>query len=99
MSMIRDYAKNSIITKPFHLGIYTTLLTAFTVLLWKSEYVVIGIKGKSKHHLCAKDVTFTVSGQRIKSTDPNSSHLSFISEVIIKLRSSKTDQECAGTTF
>jgi hypothetical protein len=85
MSMISDYAKNNDITKPFHLGI--------------SEYVVVGTKGKSEHHLCARDVSFTVSGQRVKNTDLQSSHLSFISEVIIKLRSSKTDQEGAGTSF
>lgn len=96
MSMIRHYASTHDLTQPYHLAIYTAILTAFTLLLRISEYILVSA---SNHHLRARDITFVVNGKHVPSHELSASELSLITEVIIKVRSSKTDKDGSGTTF
>ena len=96
MTMIRHFADTHDLSQPKYLAIYTALLTAFTMLLRISEYVVVS---GSNHHLRCGDVFFVVGGRQLSSDKLVFDHLESVSEVILKLRSSKTDTDGAGTTF
>jgi hypothetical protein len=96
MTMIRHYAKTHDLSQPQHLAIYTALLTAFTMLLRISEYVVVS---DSNHHLRCSDVIFVVEGEHIASHELTVAQCDRATEVILKLRSSKTDKDGNGTTF
>ena len=96
MTMVRHYATTHDISQPTHLAVYTALLTAFTMLLRISEYVVVS---GSNHHLRCQDVTFVVDGVHVPSNEFTLRQCTLVTEVIIKIRSSKTDQEGSGTTF
>lgn len=96
MTMIMHYAKTHDLSQPKYLAIYTALLAGFTMLLRISEYVG---GSDSNHYLRCKDVTFVVKGSHIPSDKLSSAQCDLVTEVIIKLRSSKTDKDGEGTTF
>jgi hypothetical protein len=96
-AMIQQYARDCGTQDAVHHCIHTALLTAFSLLLRVSEYT---ISRRTKHHLRASDVSFRVKGSLIPShlisstLDPAD-----LTEVVIKLRSSKTDQAGSGSIF
>lgn len=96
MNMIRHYARSHDLSQSKHLAIYTALLTAFTMLLRISEYVVVS---GSDHHLRCGDITFVVGDVHVPSHELTLGLRDSVTEVLIKLRSSKTDKDGSGTTF
>jgi hypothetical protein len=96
MSMIKHFADTHDLNDPQARCTYTALLMAFTALLRISEYVVVE---DSDHHLRSEDVSFLVCGYRILSTDLRLADIPHVTDVIIKIRSSKTDNDGSGTTF
>jgi hypothetical protein len=96
LTMIEHYALIHDLAHPTHLAIYTALLTAFTMLLRISEYVVVS---DSNHHLRCQDVTFLVNGTKVASDALTTEQIPAVTEVILKVRSSKTDQSGSGTQF
>jgi hypothetical protein len=96
MSMIKHYAATHDLTDPQVRCTYTALLMAFTALLRISEYVVVE---DSDHHLRSQDVSFMVLGHRILSTDLELADIPHVTDVIVKIRSSKTDVDGSGTVF
>jgi hypothetical protein len=88
MSMIKHFAGTHDLNDPQACCTYTALLMAFTALLQISEYVVVE---DSDHHLRSEDVSFLVKGYRILSMDLRLPNITHVTDVIIKIRSSKTD--------
>lgn len=78
-------------------GLAVAMLLAFSCLLRCSEYVP---KRRNKHWLRARDVEFVLEDGRVVGSHSFSSNLfTRVREVIVRIRSSKTDQEGKGFTF
>ena len=96
LSMLLEYLKGHPQGVLLHHATYTAAIVAFTLLLRISEYVVVA---QSDHHLRVQDITFIINGRRVLSYQLIVEDWHRIDEVVIKVRSSKTDQDGSSTTF
>ena len=80
-----------------HFGIYVAMMLAFSCLLRRSEYIP---SSASQHHLRACNILFVLfDGSLLGSHDISLKHATLIQEVLVKIPSSKCDQEGLGFTY
>ena len=88
---------NSVGTSLNHFGLYVAMMLAFSCLLRRSEYIP---SSGSQHYIKALDIIFTLlDDSKLGSHEIMSSHASLIKEVLIRIPSSKCDQEGLGFTY
>ena len=78
-----------------HFGLFVAMMLAFSCLLRRSEYIPA-----SQHHLRACNIIFVLfDSSLLGSREILLSHATLIKEVLVKIPSSKCDQEGLGFTY